>query len=87
MSRLKALQNRIYRKLKAIKLEADIDNVDALIILSFYFASLKLVYLLDDNTLTLTHVDAELEAINQRMTSLDLSITERDFDVELLNRF
>ncbi|QYJ85677.1 DUF3087 domain-containing protein [Shewanella mesophila] len=87
VSRLKALQNRIYRKLKAIKLGADKDSHDALIILNFYFASLKLVYLLDDNTLTLNNVDTELEAIKQRMTSLELSITEQDFDVELLNRF
>ncbi|QYK00895.1 DUF3087 family protein [Shewanella psychrotolerans] len=87
VSRLKALQNRIYRKLKAIKREADNDNVDALIILSFYFTSLKLVYLLDDNTLTLNQLDSELTAIKQRIELLGLAVTEHDFDVELLNRF
>lgn len=87
VSRLKALQNRIYRKLKAIKLEADRDDVDALIILSFYFSSLKLVYLLDDNTLTLNHVDGELKAVKQQIASLGLTVTEQDFHVELLNRF
>lgn len=87
VSRLKALHNRIYRKLKAIKLAAQNNDVNALIILSFYYTSLKFVYLLDDNTLTLGEVDVELNRINQQIERLGLTVGAQDFSAELLTRF
>ncbi|GIU20378.1 DUF3087 domain-containing protein [Shewanella colwelliana] len=87
VSRLKALQNRIYRKLKSIKQQAEKDDVDALITLSFYYASLKFVYLLDDNTLTLNQVDSDFLAIKQQIQVRGLNVDERDFKVEMLTNF
>ncbi|MCG9695653.1 DUF3087 family protein [Shewanella sp. Isolate11] len=87
VSRLKVLHNRIYRKLTSIKSAAEQDNINALIILNFYYTSLKLVYQLDDNTLTLSHVESELAAIQQKLTALGLTVNEQDFSQELLASF
>ncbi|MCG9713910.1 DUF3087 domain-containing protein [Shewanella insulae] len=87
VSRLKALQNRIYRKFKDIKQAGEGNDIDALTIMVFYFSSQKLVYLLDDNTLTLSQVDKELEAIKARIAALGLNIGPEDFDESLLEKF
>ena len=87
VSRLKALQNRIYRKLKKIRQAGEQGDIDALTILVFYFSSQKLVYLLDDNTLTLSQVDREIEATKARIAALGLNIGPQDFDESLLEKF
>ncbi|WP_428611746.1 DUF3087 family protein [Shewanella sp.] len=87
VSRLKALQNRIYRKYKAIKQASEANDPSALTLLLFYFTSQKLVYLLDDNTLTLNEVDKELDDIKQRIEALGLEITVQDFNESLLEKF
>ncbi|WP_258406124.1 DUF3087 domain-containing protein [Shewanella aegiceratis] len=87
VSRLKALQNRIYRKFKQIKQAGERNDIDALTIQVFYFSSQKLVYLLDDNTLTLSQVDKELEAVKARIAELGLNIGPEDFDESLLKKF
>lgn len=53
----------------------------------FYFSSQKLVYLLDDNTLTLSQVDKELEAVKARIAELGLNTGPEDFDELLLEKF
>ncbi|MCG9745240.1 DUF3087 family protein [Shewanella sp. Isolate8] len=87
VSRLKALQNRIYRKFKQIKQAGERNDIDALTIQMFYFSSQKLVYLLDDNTLTLSQVDKELEAVKARIAALGLNIGPEGFDESLLEKF
>lgn len=81
---LKQIHNLIYRKLKKIKALAAEDNIDALTILFFYYNSIKQVYLLDDNTLTLSKVDAELTALNANIAERNLTITLEQFDKSLL---
>jgi hypothetical protein len=77
---LKQCQNQIYRKLKSIKKAASENDTAAIAILVFYYRSLKQVYELDDNTLTLNNIISEL---NKSITlaeenNLDLQIIQLD---------
>ncbi|WP_108945810.1 DUF3087 domain-containing protein [Shewanella halifaxensis] len=83
---LKQLHNQIYRKLAKIKQAADSNDQTAFIILSFYFASLKQVYTLDDNTLTLATVDSDLNQLNEKIAALGLTITPEQFDPQMLEQ-
>lgn len=85
--KLKAVHNRIYRRLKQVKAAAESGEVDAFIILSFYYQSLKLVYQLDNNTLTLNKVQKDINELEANIEQRQLSISSEDFDVELLSQF
>ena len=75
--KLKQLHNKIFRKLKSIKAAASNDDVKALTTLKFYYTTQRQVFELDNNTLTMSSVNKELEAIEQieAAQSLDLDIT------------
>ena len=84
---LKQLQNLIYRKLKKIKGAAKKDEVDALTILVFYYQSLQQVYQLDDNTLTMTTVNKELNELQETIANKNLVINSEQFTKKLLNSY
>lgn len=85
---LKQIQNQIYRKLAKIKknLNSDqpADKKQALVILSFYYLSLKFVYQLDDNTLTMSSVDKELERLASLAEPENLAQLSEQFEQQLL---
>ncbi|MCK8044850.1 DUF3087 domain-containing protein [Shewanella sp. 1CM18E] len=83
---LKQLHNQIYRKLAKIKQAAERNEPTAFIILSFYFASLKQVYTLDDNTLTLATVESDLNQLNDKIAALGLTITPEQFEPQMLEK-
>ncbi|WOT05633.1 DUF3087 family protein [Shewanella youngdeokensis] len=83
---LKQVQNRIYRKLANIKRAAEHHDKNAFIILSFYFASLKQVYTLDDNTLTISAVENDLIKLNASIAAQGLSVSIEEFEVALLDK-
>lgn len=84
---LKQLLNKIYRVLNKLKLAARQDDVTALIILNYYYAGLEKLYLLDDNTLTLSSVRSNQTALNEQLTAKQLAITVADFDHRMLAQF
>jgi len=84
---VKQLQNLIYRKLKKIKAAAENDDVNALVILNFYYASLKQVYLLDDNTLTMSKLNKDISELNTRLESKSLVVSTEQFDKSLLANY
>ena len=84
---LKQLQNSIYRKLKKIKAAAKEDDANALIILSFYYQSLYLVYQLDDNTLTINKVNDEINKLQETIANKYLTISADQFDKKLLSYY
>ena len=84
---LKALHNRIYRRLKSIKAAAKQGDVNALIILNYYYAGLKQIYFLDNNTLTISKVDNDIAELEHTITELQLTILVEQFDVGMLNDF
>ena len=86
---VKQQQNLIYRKLKKIKVAAEADdvNVNALIILNFYYASLKQVYLLDDNTLTMSKLNTDINELNSQLENLNLTLSTDQFEPSMLADF
>jgi hypothetical protein len=84
---VKQIQNLVYRKLKKIKSAAKNDDVNALIILSFYYQSLQQVYQLDDNTLTITKVNKDLSDLQETIANKNLTISAEQFDKKLLNSY
>ncbi len=84
---LKALHNRIYRKLKKIKSAASNYDIDALIILSFYYQSLKLVYQLDNNILTLNKLQQDIDELKSSVSQHNFSISTDKFNRDLLSKF
>ncbi len=82
--RIKQLNNRIYRKLKKVKAAAETNDKNALACLMFYYAALKQVYLLDDNTLTMSPLERDIIQLNQKAGFLELELTVDDFSPEWL---
>jgi len=82
--RLKALHNRIYRQLKFIKAAASSDNIDAFIILIFYYTSQKQVYQLDNNTLTMPKLEQDIVQLEETITELGLSVSPDMFEESML---
>ncbi|WP_394147409.1 DUF3087 domain-containing protein [Shewanella atlantica] len=85
--RLKALHNRIYRQLKHIKSAASAGNLDALIVLSFYYTSLKQVYLLDNNTLTLSKLEQDISRLEETINEQALTVSPDMFEESMLTGF
>lgn len=84
---LKQLHNKIYRKLHQIKKAAAANNQDALVILNYYYQVSKLLYTLDDNTLTLDTLDSDIDKLAHQLADNNLSVSTADFDVSLLTKF
>lgn len=84
---VKQIQNLVYRKLKKIKSAANNDDINALIILSFYYQSLQQVYQLDDNTLTITKVNKDLSDLQETIANKNLTISAEQFDKKLLSSY
>lgn len=84
---LKQIHNKIYRKVRKIKPAAEEQNVTALIILNFYYTTQKQVFWLDNNTLTMSTVQKQLDEIQDKIKMWNLDISLEDFDLRLLEQF
>jgi len=62
-------------------------DIDAFIVLNFYYKSLIQVYNLDNNTLTISSVRSDLEKLEERMDSLGINISEYEFKRPLLVQY
>lgn len=82
---LKQLMNAIYRKLKKVKTKANENDVNALIILLYYYHASRQVYLLDDNTITLPTINKDLSALQEKISRLHLNLSSDDFNKSLLD--
>jgi hypothetical protein len=82
--RLKQLQNKIYRKLSKVKKKAELNDIDALIVLVFYYKSLKQVYQLDNNTMTLSSTEKEIEKLDNQIAKNQLTLSEDQFEEKML---
>lgn len=84
---VKQIQNLIYRRLKKVKSAVNNDDNNALIVLLFYYQSLKQVYQLDDNTLTIATVDKNLSDLHETITNKSVVISIEQFDKKLLDSY
>ncbi len=85
--KLKQVQNKIYRKLKSIKAAVSDDDWKALTILKFYYTTQKQVFELDNNTLTMSNVNKELEVIEEIEASKSLSLDITRFEEAWLDTY
>lgn len=84
---IKQVQNIIYRRLKRIK-KASVDgDINALVILRFYYASLEQLYLLDDNTLTMSSLKQDIDKLDQLISEQAQVIDISSFTQELLTHY
>ena len=84
---LKQIHNQIYRKLVRIKRAAEEKDVNALIILSFYYVSLEQVYHLDNNTLTMSSVKKDQEKTKALLGEQTLEQQAENFQLDLVKAF
>lgn len=83
---LKQIQNLIYRKLNKIKIAAfDKDDIDAMVILDYYYTSLNQVYVLDDNTLTLSTLKNDHQKLLSRVINKNIDIKSKQFNKTMLS--
>lgn len=85
--RLKQVHNQIYRRLVKIKQRAGQFDENALMILNFYYASLRQVYLLDDNTLTISKLDLDSENLQTLLRQRQLSTEIAPFDPNVITLY
>lgn len=85
--KLKQIQNIIYRRLKKIKAatkERDPIDINAFVVLNYYYTSLKQVYILDNNTLTMSNVSNKMNTLQELMTSLNIEVSTDTFERPML---
>lgn len=85
--KLKQLHHRIYRKLAAIKTKAEQNDHDSLLILAFYYTTQKQVFILDNNTLTITSVQKSINELYEKAAEINFGIDLNDFNIDLLNKY
>lgn len=84
---LKQIQNIVYRRLKKIKQASITGDENALLILSFYYASLKQLYTLDDNTITMSSIEAEISKLEQLIAEQGKEIKLEQFTKALVSGY
>ncbi|WP_423840791.1 DUF3087 domain-containing protein [Vibrio mytili] len=85
--KLKQLHNKIYRKLKYIKAAASSDDLKALTILKFYYTTQRQVFELDNNTITISNVNKEIETIEEIEASKSLLLDITSFEEAWLDTY
>jgi hypothetical protein len=84
---IKQTQNLIYRKLRKIKIAAKDNENQALLILFYYYQSIKQLYVLDDNTITLSTVEQNLQDVTDTITEKGLDVEATPFDKKMLANY
>ena len=84
---LKQQLNRINRKLRKIEAAVDNNDINAMIIMNFVYQGSKQLYELDDNTITMGSLVNKINALEERMQDLGLSLSTSDFDPVMLEKF
>jgi hypothetical protein len=84
---LKQIQNKVYRKIKKIKAASEQADLNALIILNFYYQSQKQVYLLDDNTLVISTLNQNIDALNELISAKQVTLSLEQFEKSMIASF
>jgi len=73
--------------LKRIKKASLEEDENALIVLKFYYASLKQLYILDDNTITMSTLASDISKLDQLITKSGKEIHIDQFTQTLLSSY
>lgn len=81
--------NKIYRKLNKIKAQAKQGDVDALLLLDYYYRSYKVIYHLDDNTITMASFERDHQEVLEWAQQFNLSFEQEHQtpDLTLVDKF
>lgn len=84
---LKQQLNRIYRKQRKIEPLVDENNLDAMVIMNYFYQGSKQLYELDDNTITLDNLAIKFNHLNNRLEQTGLKLTTEEYAPDMLDRF
>ena len=85
--RLKQQINAIIRKQKKVEAALANGNIDAMIIMTFYYQACTQLYNLDDNTITISTLNKKSNELQEQIASLNVSVSADDYQPELLQQF
>jgi len=84
---LKQMLNRIYRKQRKIEAAAGNNDHAAMIIMNFQYKGSQQLYQLDDNTITIDNLVAQMKKNDCRMESAGLDLSTDSFEAGLLDKY
>ena len=84
---LKQQLNRIYRKQRNIEPLIEQNNIDAMVIMNYFYQGSKQLYELDDNTITLDNLAIKFSHLNDRLEQAGFKLTTDEYDPGMLDRF
>ncbi len=84
---LKQELNRIYRKSRKLKLGIDDGNREAMIVMNYSHAGSKLLYELDDNTLTMSELNKTADELRETIEKCGYEVSVEDYHSDLLKHF
>ena len=84
---LKQQLNRITRKQRKLEAAVEAGDHDAMIVINHLYRGSKQLYLLDDNTITLSDLAARIQALEKRMEAAGLSSSTDAYDPSMLARY
>ena len=85
--RLKQQINYIHRKSLKINPAVEANDVNAILIMAFYYKACRQLYELDDNTITLSSLNTKSNELERKMEELNLSVDINDYNQDLLKAF
>lgn len=85
--RLKQQINYIHRKTQKINQAVEQDDVNAILIMAFYYKACRQLYELDDNTITLSSLTQKSNELERKIESLSLSIDINDYQQDMLKSY
>jgi len=65
----------------------DAGDQQAMIVMNFQYRGSKQLYLLDDNTITLTELNSKIAQLDKRLLAAGLSLSTDTFDIAMLGSF
>jgi superfamily I DNA and RNA helicase len=85
--RLKQQINYIHRKNKKINEAVERDEVNAMLIMAFYYKACRQLYELDDNTITLSSLNSKSNELETKIAALNLTIDTTQYEQSLLQGY
>ena len=85
--RLKQQINYIHRKSLKLNPAVEQNNVDAILIMAFYYKACRQLYELDDNTITLSSLTSKSNDLQIKIEELNLTVEIKDYHQDMLRSF
>ena len=82
---LKQALNKISRQLGKIKPRMESGEVNALVVMNFYYQGSKQLYTLDNNTITMEELNANIRHLEGLLDEREISVSLDQFSLTLLD--